>query len=147
MPLRNCSLVAKSWVYPSGTRIFSRVDVLEETLKIVAGQDSPTINILQHVRSLLCYTDTPQPSPDILHNYLPSFRQHEFLSFFLRPLQSITQIGTFTTLSHLRLQYCTTTVSRLVTFVSYFPNLAHLDIVDPSLLPAVAKIDHRRVRR
>ena len=138
-------------MYPSGTRIFSRVDVLEETLKIVAGQDSPTINILQHVRSLLCYTDTPQPSTDILHDYLPSFRQHEFLSFFLRPLRSITQIGTCTTfkrtLSHLRLQYCTTTVSRLVTFVSYFPNLAHLDIVDPSLLPAVAKIDHRRVRR
>ena len=140
--LRNCSLVAKSWVHSSRRRIFRTVDVAGATdLRLWLDKISPAnVEILQHVRSLTCFiADTPgipYQSANLLRDYSPSFRHLERLTFQARFLPSLAQIGTLTypafqhTVSHLCLQCCGLEASRLVTLVNYFPNLAHLDLVD-----------------
>jgi len=137
--LQNCSLVAKLWVYPSRRRIFKAVDVWRNSrLKSWLASISPTnVEVLQHVRSLTCSVagvpDPPNPPPDLLRRYLPSFDRLERLTFHSGFLPSHTrQIDTYSafqhTLSHLSLHYCGVTVSALVTLVDYFPNLAHLEL-------------------
>ena len=134
--LRNCSLVAKSWIYPSRRRIFEVIDIWRNAdLKLWMDVIQPTnIGILQHVRSIRCLPpDSPRPSA-FLRDYSPSFRQLERLTFFSGFLPSLTQIGTCSafqhTLSYLRLWLCTVTASAVVTLVNYFPNFAHLDLVE-----------------
>jgi len=138
--LLNCSLLAKSWVYPSRRRIFRAVDVFEaRRLKLWLAKIPPTkLEILQHVRSL--YYKIPQPpdsfhpSSNPLHDYLPSLCQLERLTLFSGFLPSPTQIEGYTafqhTISYLSLQCCTATTNGLVTLVNYFPNLTHLDLFD-----------------
>ena len=102
--LRSCSLVAKSWVYPSRRRIFRSVDISGAAcLGSWLDKIPPTnIEILQHVHSLtyrIANTPgSPHPSIDFLRDYSPSFRQLEhltFLSGFLGvPSASLTEIGT-----------------------------------------------------
>jgi len=138
--LRNCSLVAKSWVYPSRRYLFWTIDIEGATrLKSWLANIPPTnIEILQHVRSIECQIadppDSPRPLTDLLRDYSPSFRQFERLTFFMGFLPSLTQIGTYTafqhTLSCLRLEYCSVTAIGLVALVNYFPNLARLDLID-----------------
>ena len=136
----SCSLVAKLWVYPSRRRIFKAIDLSEATrLKLWLDKIPPTnLKILQHVRLLQYQTPQPfdplHPSADPLHDYLPSFQRLEGLSFFLGFIPSPTQIKGYTafqhTISHLSLRSCSVTASALVTSVNYFPNLAHLELVD-----------------
>ena len=109
--LQNCSLVAKSWVYPSQKRIFKAVDVWGDThLKLWLDAISPTnVRVLEHIRSIQCQItkppDSPHPPVDLLRNYSPSFRQLERLTFFSGFLPSLTQISAYSafqhTLSHL----------------------------------------------
>jgi len=137
--LQNCSLVAKSWVYPSQRRLFNVVCVWGDTeLKSWSDAISPTnVGVLQHVRSLTCkIADTPGScySPlDFLRDYSPSFRQLERLTLLSGFLPSLdTQMNTYSafqhTLSYLSLQRCIATASGLAALVNYFPNLAHLDL-------------------
>ena len=136
--LQNCSLVKKSWVYPSRRRLFNTVHVWGDTnLKLWLGTISPTnVGVLQHVRSLHYQIaeppDSPDPRVDPLHDYSHSFRQLERLTLFSGFLPSLTQIETYSafrhTLSYLSLQRCIATVNGLVTLINYFPNLAHLNL-------------------
>jgi len=130
---QNCSLVAKSWVYPARRRIFRAVDISgPESLEVWLDKIPPTnIEILQHVRSLRCEIAKPV---DLLRDYFPSLCQLERLVLCSGFLPSPIQIGTYApfqrTLSYLSLQCCSVTASALVNFVNCFPNLAHLDLVD-----------------
>ena len=138
--LQNCSLVAKSWMHPSRRRLFEKVMIPGEAyLKLLQDAISPTeVGVFQHVRSLTCNIHDehhlPQGFDDFLRDYSPSFCQLERLSIFtLGSLALFTQIWTTSafqhTLSYLRLENCSAAASALVTLVSYFPNLAHLDLV------------------
>jgi len=138
--LRNCSLVAKSWVHPTRRHVFKDVDISATGLLKLWSNKIPPMNIgiLRHVRSLQYQItkpfDSPHLSPDFLHDYLPSFSQLERLTLFSGPLPSLTWIATSPafrhTLSYLQLQGCNVTANALVTFVNYFPNLAHLELID-----------------
>ena len=140
--LLNCSLVAKSWVYPSQKRIFKAVDIWRNPhLKSWLGAISPTnVRVLQHVRSIRCQIAKPlnlsHPPVDLLCDYSPSFRQLERLTLHSGLLPSLNQIGTYSafqhTLSYLCLWHCSATSSRIVILVNYFPNLAHLELGDLS---------------
>ena len=141
---RNCSLVAKSWIYPSRRRLFEFVDIWEDAhLKSWLGTIPPTnIEVLQHVRSLLCNCqlaerpDSPCGFDYHLRHYSPSLRQLERLTIILGRLTSPTHIGMPSafqyTLSYLCLWGCRVTVSTLATIVNYFPSLTHLDLVSLS---------------
>jgi len=138
--LRNCSLVAKSWMYPSRRRIFEAVDVWKaRRLKLWMDVIPPTnLGVLQHIRSIRCQINSPPDSPrlsaDLLLDHSPSFHHLERLTLFSGFLPPPTQIGTCSafqhTLLYLCLRLCNVTASALVTFVNYFPNLAHLDLVE-----------------
>ena len=140
--VRNCSLVAKSWVYPSRRRLFNTVFVWGyRDLKLWLGTISPTnVGVLQHIHSLHCKFPhppcSPRPPVDLLRDYWPSFRQLEHLTLITGFLPSLPLIGTFSafknTLLRLSLRYCSVTTSGLVTLVNYFPNLAHLDLSNTS---------------
>lgn len=137
--LRNCSLVAKSWIYPSRRRLFETVDVVEAMhLKLWLDAISPTnVEVLQHVRSLTYQIAEPLDSAhepvDPLRDYYPSFRQLESLGLYSGRLPSLTQIGTSPafqhTVLHLSLQGCSVTARGLVTLVNYLHNLAHLELI------------------
>ena len=136
--LRNCSLVAKSWVYPSRRRLFNTINFSGDAdLKLWLGTISPTnVGVLQHVRSLQCQIaespSSPHPPVDLLRDYSPSLCQLERLTLYAGFLPPLAQISTYSTfqhaLSYLSLQCCIVTTNGVVTLVNYFPNLAHLDL-------------------
>jgi len=137
--LRNCSLVAKSWVYPSRRQIFEFVDIWRDgPLYMWLDAISPTnIGVLQHVRSVQCrsylHPDSPHPPAGFLHDYWPSFHHLERLAFSSGFLPPYTQIPIFSAFRHsllsLSLRSCGVRIDGLVTLVDYFPNLAHLELV------------------
>jgi len=136
--LRNCSLVAKSWVYPSRRRLFDTIHIWGDAdLKSWLDTISPTnVRVLQHVRSLQCQIadppESPRPSIDLLRDYSPSFRRLKYLTLYTGFLPPSTQISSYSafqhTLSDLSLYRCTATANGIVTLVNYFPNLASLDL-------------------
>ena len=145
--LRNCSLVAKTWVFPSQRRIFEIVKIDKRVhLKSWLGSISPeNIEVLQHVRTLhynyqVAKENLNLPNgSDIIRRYLPSFCKLGRLTLVLGHFTSPTQIGAFSafqqTLSYLCLWSCSVTISTLATFVNCFPNLAHLDLTSLSSKP------------
>ena len=140
--LRNCSLVAKSWVYPSRRRLFDAVEIFGDSdLESWVGTISPTnVGVLQHVRSLYCrvaeFHSSPHSPIDFLHDYWHSFRQLEHLTMYAEFLPPLTRIGTYSafqhTLSYLSLQCCLATTNGLVTLINYFSNLTHLALSELS---------------
>jgi len=154
--LRSCSLVAKSWVHPSRTRIFDHVDVsgtvfLGSWLKNISPTSSGML--LQHVRSLSCYiADIPDSylgPVDFLHDYSSSLRRLEHLALDSgRPL-SLARTETYSafqhTLSYLHVRSFSVTTNVVVTLVNYFPNLAHLHLkrlshkVDDQPIPPLSR--------
>jgi hypothetical protein len=140
--LRNCSLVAKSWMYPSRRRLFDTVDVgLARTLIAWLKNISPmNAELLQHVRSLYCgITSSPNSvrnrtgRVDFLLDYTPFFCQLRLLSLTSGRLTSSDQIGTPSafrhTLKDLRLARCYVAINALVTVINYFPNLVRLYLI------------------
>ena len=135
--LRNCSLVAKSWIFPSQKRLFGVVEITGENLRQWLDNISPThIDLLGHVRHLL-YREYPKGSIKqvhlSLHDYLPSFRclSHFTLSFARTPLrlQQVQKFSAFRyTLSEITLARCVVTKSSLVTLINYFPDLTSFDL-------------------
>lgn len=136
--LRNCSLVAKSWIHPSRARLFKTVNVMQrERLWSWSTRITPeNAELLRHVRSLFCgiYT-SPGEGTDPVHFlrcYFPSLPQLRLLLLTSGHLQSVTQIGVpfgfQYTLKHLSLCDCRTTISALATVINYFPNLDQLDL-------------------
>jgi len=145
--LRNCSLVARSWVGPSRRRLFETVEIREENLQLwLANIPSTNEVLLQHVRSLTYVIDDIEWSfsaglkcansgeiyhPDIFQDYLPSFNQlrHLRLSSIRFTSQQVNIFSAFRhTLSRLTLDHCIVTVSALVTIINYISSLDRLDI-------------------
>lgn len=142
--LRNCSLVAKSWVNPSQRRLFETVEIWERNLWSWLINISPeNEGLLQHVRSLSYtrvrqrYSLEPEYTIRAFGGYLQSFQQlrHLSLSSIRIPSAISNQIKVFSafqhTLSRLSFEDCSITISALATLIGYFPSLDHLDLIDP----------------
>lgn len=155
--LRNCSLVAKSWINPSRRQLFKTVEIREAALQ--SWLDGiPPVNgeLLQHVRSLSYITDTrtrrnllfglqgdQQCTPQseyrihVLQDYFPSLHQLRHLSLSSMHLlpDASQQVETFSpfrhTLSRLTLNCCALTITGLVTLMNYFPEINRLDLIRP----------------
>ena len=143
--LRNCSLVAESWVHPARRRLFKTVEIREKNLQSWLDSIPPANEgLLQHVRSLSYVTDATllQATPAArstycaLQDYLLSLPQLQHLSLSSMDIPSdiSRQIEIFSafryTLLRLSLCCCTVTISALVTLLNYFPSLNHLDLTN-----------------
>ena len=141
--LRNCSLVAKSWLYPSRSHLFDVVNVQHvNTLKSWWSNISPeNTELLQHVRLLHCRMPNPSSSSFSLANcvnflteYSSSLRQLKHLSLTSGCISSFNQFGTPSAFQHtlaaLVLVDCGVTINILATLVNYFYNLVHLNLVN-----------------
>ena len=53
--LQNCSLVAKSWTYPSQKLLFASIVLTPEIYKKRQENGPPSSAVLQHVRTLTCH--------------------------------------------------------------------------------------------
>ena len=139
--LRNCSLVARSWINPSRKHLFETVEIRETTLRSWYDSVSPANGgLLQHVRSLSYLVRLWPVSPppeyriDALRDYLPSLHnlQHLSLSSFILLSDVSQQVGPFSAFRHtlvrLSLSQCKVTTSALVTLINYFPHLNRLDL-------------------
>ena len=139
--LRNCSLVAKSWLYPSQSHLFHSVNVqglyaLRSWQTIISPANT---ELLQHVRSLHCTITYLSNSPlsrancvEFLTEYSPSLRQLKRLSLALGHISSLNQLGTPSAFQHtlagLSLVDCDVTINILATLVNYFYNLVDLHL-------------------
>lgn len=149
--LRNCSLVAKSWVQPCRRRLFETIDV-SGSVRLGRWLDRiPPTNagmLLQHVRSITCYIadspDSPHGTVDLLRDYSSSFRQLERLTFDSGCPPSLARIEMYAgfqhSLSYLSLRSFRVAASVVVALVDYFPNLTHLNL--SGLSP---KVDDQRL--
>ena len=139
--LRNCSLVSKSWIYPSRKRLFEGVHIRKSDYNLWTERISPeNVELLHHVRSLTYVLDMtvwfrhPEYRIDSLGSYLPSFDQLENLGLFSVLLLSDTphQIEHFSafrhTLSSLSLRGCHVSSSALITILNYFSSLVNLEL-------------------
>ena len=139
--LRSCSLIARSWMYPSRKWLFKDVFISRKThqpwLNRISARD---VDLLRNVRTFTyVYDDTVQNgiTPyriDSLYRYLPSFRHLERLglsSMFLGP-EVPQQIGIFSAFQHslssLSLTSCYITSGALITLINYFPLLMRLGL-------------------
>ena len=144
--LHSCSLVAKSWIYPSRRWLFKDV-LISGNIRQRRWLDriSPTnIDLLRNIRSFTHkptidvtaedWSVIPPYRIDYFRLYLPSLCQLERLGFFFTFVgpdipQNIGLFSTFQhTLSSLCLSDCHATSSALVTLVDYFPLLANLEL-------------------
>ena len=141
--LRNCSLVAKSWVNPSRRYLFKTVEIQETTCKSWLDTISPVNDeLLQHVRSLSYIADNTawrhnlrsDHCANVLRDYLPSFHKLQHLSLSSMHIRSgvsrhIEVFSAFRhTLSQLTLKYCNVTISALVALINYFSSLDRLNL-------------------
>ena len=151
--LRNCSLVAKSWVYRSQKRLFQTVSISKSTRSSWVDRISPAnLELLHHVRSLTYTIDPtarlrfPAHHIDSLDDYLPSFHNLESLVLSSMDLQSDIpqQVENFAafrlTLSSLSLWDCYLSPCALITIVNCFP-----DIVDLQLRALMHTEDHEPI--
>ena len=134
--LQNCSLVAKSWAYPSQKLLYAHVHLTPRTHRIWQENSSPTAELLQHVRTLNCHNfHSIQPSHV---DFFGSLRRLERLAFrnFLRIEPSITDLFSVfqTTLSSLSLINVSLTLAAFINVVDYFPNLRDLHLDKSSLV-------------
>jgi len=140
--LRNCSLVAKSWVYRSQKRLFETIHISELTHSSWANSISPAnLELLHHVHFLTLHTTTwwchiPVHGIHHLSDYLPSLYNLESLVLSLMHLRvDFSQIKNFSafrlTLSSLSLRNCHLSTYVLITLVNYFPNLVDLELRIP----------------
>ncbi|KAF9645185.1 hypothetical protein BDM02DRAFT_3131246 [Thelephora ganbajun] len=138
--LRNCSLVAKSWLQPSRRLLFARVFIRPATNQSWLDNISPmNTGLLYHVRSLKYLiggggTTDSRCGVYALRDYLLSFFRLQRLAL------CHTNIGPTIcehpewfsafqhTLSSLSLTQVSTTWSVFIALVGYFPNLRDLDI-------------------
>jgi len=168
--LRNCSLVAKSWVHRSQKRLFETVRISRSTRSSWVGSISPAnLELLRHVRSFAYILDHtawlrfPAYRTDSLGDYLPSLRNLESLVLSSMDLQSdiSQQVENFSafrhTLSSISLWECRISPGALVTVVNYFPNLVNLQLrastqaadhepVPPLLRPLRGRLSVQKLR-
>ena len=144
--LLNCSLIAKSWVYPSQKLLYTDVRLTPKTYRIWQENSSPTsAELLQHVRTLSWHHFLQLSHRD----YFGSLHRLERLAFrdFVRVESNITNIFSafHTTLSSLSLSHVSLTWVAFIKVVDYFPNLRdlHLDqslfVGDPRAVPPLSR--------
>ena len=130
--LRNCSLVAKSWLRPSQRHLFEVIEIHQRSLEPWLHNISPTnLELLWHVRQLSYggyAQDALQPIHRALRNYFPSLSQLRHLTLIFSYVPSHPQeMQLFTafqhTLSAISLKNCHVTTNASVIFINYFPNL------------------------
>ena len=146
--LRNCSLVAKSWLSPCRRHLFKAVYIRTTTLKSWRDNIPPTNDgLLQHVRTLGYISDNrcmqrgcwPEIYVNVPWDYFPSLRQlqHLYLGSVRLPSSIYWATWMFSafrhTLSQLTLGSCDITTCAFVTLINYFPNLNRLDLACPLL--------------
>jgi hypothetical protein len=136
--IRTCSLVAKSWIYPSQQRLFEDVKINDRNLQLWLKNIPPTNSeLLGHVRSLSYTTNLMiliEPLDRALHDYLPSFHKlrHLKLSTISLLPQQIEVFSAFRhTLLHISLSHGDLAIRGLIAFINYFPNLTRLDLNGP----------------
>ena len=142
--LRNCSLVAKSWINPSQRRLFETVLITVANRQLWLKNISPAnIELLRHVRFLSitgCETHESLIFPvkrteiDDLYDYFPSFHQlhtiklsHPYISsdipermeMFSPCQQSLSSL----ILVKASLPWCS-----FIALIDYFPNLGNLEL-------------------
>ena len=139
----DCSLVGKSWIYPTRRRIFHTTNVAgDRDLRSWVKNIPPTNGgLLYNIRTLACKIMTNldshsdlQGRDDFLRGYSASLHQLAFLSLDFGRVLSIGQIRAPSKFQHiftvLALCNCCVAIHALVALVNYFPNLADLRLID-----------------
>ena len=131
--LQNCSLVAKSWTYPSQKLLYTRVNVTPSNYGTWQEIASPTsANLLRHVHSLTC--GQFQSFHDIHEDYLKSFHRLQRLSLHKSGNIESNIVDLFSafrsTLSSLSLSDLPLTLDAFTNLLGYFPNLRDLRLTD-----------------
>ena len=140
--LRNCSLVAKSWIDPSRRRLFETVLIGERNRRSWLDKISPSnIELLRHVRSLCLVGSDPwgRDSPkytDIedLYVYFPSFCQLHTIELTEThiPPNIPERIEMFFPCQHVLSSLILATVflpwRSFIALIDYFPNLRDLEL-------------------
>ena len=140
--LRNCSLVARSWLDLCQRRIFESVTISPDTQQSWLDSIPPTnTELLRHVQELVYVVRARRGLPyspcrigDDLGDYLPSFLQLQRLAFGLVDIQPIISdnLNLFFAFKHslssLLLLQISTTWNGFVTLLAYFPNIRNLQV-------------------
>ena len=143
--LRNCSLVAKSWLDPCQRRLFRSIRITPDTCQLWLANISPTnAELLRHVRELAYVIKGKHGSwhppcriGDDLRAYLPSFSRLQRLDFGYVDIEPtiLDHANLFTfqhALSSLLLVRVSITWTGFVTLLGYFPNLMNLKVREVS---------------
>ena len=142
--LRNCSLVAKSWLGPCQRRLFRFICITPDTRQLWLTNISPTnAELLRHVRELAYVINggpgcwhPPCRIGDDLRDHLPSFSQLQRLNFGYVDIEPTIPDHTTLflpfrhTLSSLSLLQVSVTLAGFVTLLGYFPSLTNLEICE-----------------
>ena len=143
--LQACSLVAKPWVSPSQSRLFSSVIVTESNYRSWKdGVSYANAELFSHVRSLRYFIRWSRMIPDCgplpigdLFDYLPLFRHLQHLSLCSTRIKSdiSEQPEAFSvfrhTLSSLTFHTLILISPGLASTIDYFPNVRDLKVTDP----------------
>lgn len=138
--LRSCSLVARSWTYPSRKWLFNNIILSKRTHQLWLDRISPrNVDLLHNVRAFVYVLDTNNlrkgTTPyriDSLYSYLPSLHSLGRLGLYYTSLgpEVPQNIGLFSalqlSLSSLSLSGCRVTSSALITLINCFPLLTYL---------------------
>ena len=136
---KNCSPVAKSWIYPSRRRLLEVVDTLKEsTLWSWLNYVSPNnVELLQHVRCLSVRVDSALHQgtcANLRRVDTPFFPRLKHLDLYSGSPSAITQlavslaVNTPSNASACTQYCCRVTISTLTTLVNHLPNLVHLKL-------------------
>ena len=141
--LRNCSLVARSWVYASQKGLFEYVKTHTRELgSWLHGVSQKNPEILRHVLHLNCENEDfglvwPNGSArDTIRGCLGSLRRLRRFDWYSTEIilspQEIELFSAFKhTLSYIGLWYCSISRNMLVHLINYFPNLGCLRLELP----------------
>ena len=141
--LRNCSLIAKSWEYPSRKLLFTNAHLTPETYRIWRENVSAAgTELLRYVRTLNCHNfHSIQPSHG---DFFGSLHRLERLAFrdFVHIESNITNLFSAfqTTLSSLFLNHLFLTWAAFINVVDYFPNLRDLHVTRFSFVGDVRSV-------
>ena len=139
--LRNCSLVAKSWINPSQRRLFETVCITKENRQLWLKNISPkNVELLRHVRFLSTANFDPRGRPvkftdiDDLYDYFPSFHRLHTIRLFGSYVSSYIpeRMEMFSpcqqSLSSLIFAEVSLPWRSFIALIDYFPNLRNLEL-------------------
>ena len=133
--LRNCSLVAKSWTYPSQKLLYTDVFLTPLTYQTWQEIASPTsAKLLRNVHSLTCHQFNSLH--EFHEGYLKSFHRLQCLTLNRVGNLNLDTVNSFSafqnTLSSLSLIYVSLTLDAFITLIGYFPKLRELRLSEPT---------------